>query len=125
MQFLADAGISPATVEFLKQLGHDAVHVRSLGMQRAPGRDVVDRARAENRIVLAFDLDFGEILALRVLPQPRGECLRPVRLVRRKRGEDARVDEKAAAARFHSRMPRSGVVPRAKAIREPRGMARR
>ena len=30
MRLLADAGISPKTVEFLKQLGHDTVHVREL-----------------------------------------------------------------------------------------------
>jgi type I restriction enzyme R subunit len=28
MRFLADAGISPKTVEFLRRLGHDAIHVR-------------------------------------------------------------------------------------------------
>jgi len=27
MRFLADAGISPKTVEFLRRSGHDAVHV--------------------------------------------------------------------------------------------------
>ena len=35
MRFLADAGISPKTVDFLKQLSHEAVHVRALGLQRA------------------------------------------------------------------------------------------
>jgi predicted nuclease of predicted toxin-antitoxin system len=34
MRFLADAGVSPKTVEFLNQLGHEAMHVRSLGLQR-------------------------------------------------------------------------------------------
>jgi predicted nuclease of predicted toxin-antitoxin system len=38
MRFLADAGLSPKTVEFLKQLGHEAAHVRDLGLQRA--RDI-------------------------------------------------------------------------------------
>ena len=33
MRFLADAGISPKTVEFLNKLGHEAVHVRTLGLQ--------------------------------------------------------------------------------------------
>jgi len=70
MRFLADAGISPTTVEFLRQLGHDAVHVRDVGMQRATDQDVVERARAENRVIVAFDLDFGEILALGVLDRP-------------------------------------------------------
>jgi predicted nuclease of predicted toxin-antitoxin system len=38
MRFLADAGISPKTVEFLRQSGHDVAHVRDYGMQRAPDR---------------------------------------------------------------------------------------
>ena len=70
MRFLADAGISPKTIEFLRRLGHDAVHVRDLGMQRASDQQVIDLARAEGRVVLAFDLDFGEILALGVLDRP-------------------------------------------------------
>jgi len=34
MRFLANAGVSPKTVDFLKQLGHEAVHVRTLGTGR-------------------------------------------------------------------------------------------
>jgi hypothetical protein len=30
MRFQANAGISPRTVEFVIQLGHDAVHARNL-----------------------------------------------------------------------------------------------
>jgi predicted nuclease of predicted toxin-antitoxin system len=70
MRFLADAGLSPVTVDFLVQLEHDAVHVRTLGMQRAPDADIVRHAEAESRIVLTFDLDFGDILALGVLAKP-------------------------------------------------------
>jgi predicted nuclease of predicted toxin-antitoxin system len=70
MRFLADAGISPKTVEFLKQLGHDIVHVRELGMERADDREIIDRARSDRRVVLTFDLDFGEILALGVHDRP-------------------------------------------------------
>ena len=70
MRLLADAGISPKTVEFLKQLGHDTVHVRELGMQRAVDHEIIDRARREDRVVLTFDLDFGEILALGVQDRP-------------------------------------------------------
>ena len=54
MRFLADAGISPRTVDFLLQNGHEAVHVRELGMQRAPDPLVVERARAEARNQCAF-----------------------------------------------------------------------
>lgn len=70
MRFLADAGLSPVTVDFLVKLGHEAVHVRMLGMQRAPDAEVVARARAESSVVLTFDLDFGDVLALGVLDKP-------------------------------------------------------
>ncbi len=70
MRFLADAGLSPLTVDFLTTLGHEAVHVRTLGMQRAPDADVIARARADTSIVITFDLDFGEVLALGVLDKP-------------------------------------------------------
>jgi len=70
MHFLADAGISLKTVEFLKHLGHDATHISSLGMQRAMDQEIIARARLEGRIVLTFDLDFGEILALGVRDRP-------------------------------------------------------
>ena len=70
MRFLADAGLSPATVDFLIRLGHEAIHVRTLGMQRAPDADVVAHARADSSVVLTFDLDFGDVLALGVLDKP-------------------------------------------------------
>jgi predicted nuclease of predicted toxin-antitoxin system len=58
------------TIEFLNQLGHEAIHVRSLGLQRAPDPDLVERARANGSILVTFDLDFGDILALGVLDKP-------------------------------------------------------
>ena len=63
MRFLADGGVSPRTVDFLRRIGHDAVHVRELNMHRAEDGVVADHARADSRIVLTFDLDFGELLA--------------------------------------------------------------
>lgn len=70
MRFLADAGISPKTVQFLSELAHDAVHVRALGLARATDAQVTNRARQESRVLLTFDLDFGSILALGVLDKP-------------------------------------------------------
>lgn len=70
MRFLADAGVSPKTVDFLKQLGHEAVHVRTLGLERVPDSELVARAIADSRVVVTFDLDFGDILALGVLDKP-------------------------------------------------------
>jgi len=70
MRFLADAGLSPLTVDFLIELGHEAIHVRTLGLQRAPDLDIVARASADSSVVLTFDLDFGDVLALGVLDKP-------------------------------------------------------
>ena len=70
MRFLADAAISPKTIDFLKERGHDAIHVRTLDLHRAPDVEVVARARTDGSIVLSFDLDFGDVLALGVLDRP-------------------------------------------------------
>ncbi len=70
MRFLADVGISPRTVEFLTQLEHDAVHARTSNLQRAADRSIIEHARADARIVVTFDLDFGDILALGVMDGP-------------------------------------------------------
>jgi len=70
MRFLADAGVSPRTVAWLTSEGHDAVHVRALQMQRASDDAILARATAESRVVLTFDLDFGDILALGVHERP-------------------------------------------------------
>jgi predicted nuclease of predicted toxin-antitoxin system len=70
MRFLANAGVSPKTVDFLKKLGHEAVHVRTLGLARATDAELVQRARTDSSVVVTFDLDFGDILALGVLDKP-------------------------------------------------------
>lgn len=63
MKFLADMGISPRTVEFLRDLGHDAVHLHELGLERLADSQVLRKARDENRILLTHDLDFAELVA--------------------------------------------------------------
>ena len=44
MRFLADAGISPKTIDFLRRNGYEAVHVRELGTQRTSDRLLVEQA---------------------------------------------------------------------------------
>jgi len=66
----------PRTVEFLRQRGHDAVHVRDLAMQRASDRLIAEQARSDERILLTFDLDFGAILALGVVDRPSAVIFR-------------------------------------------------
>jgi predicted nuclease of predicted toxin-antitoxin system len=56
-------GVSGTTVQALRDGGEDAIHLREIGLQRLPDDQILLKARAENRIVLTFDLDFGDLLA--------------------------------------------------------------
>lgn len=76
MKFLADAGISPRTVTALQDQGHHAVHVRDIGWQRATDQQILDLARNEERILLTFDLDFSDLLALGMNTKPSAVIFR-------------------------------------------------
>jgi predicted nuclease of predicted toxin-antitoxin system len=56
-------GVSIATVEELRAADHDAVHLREQNLIRLPDPEIAAKAAQEGRIVLTFDLDFGDILA--------------------------------------------------------------
>lgn len=64
MRFLADRGVAMRIVEWLRAQGHKVSHLRGEGLQRMPDGDIFLKAATESRILLTFDLDFGEILAL-------------------------------------------------------------
>lgn len=63
MKFLADMGISPGTVSFLKNRGHDAIHLKDEALSRLPDSEILAKARHEQRVLLTHDLDFGELVA--------------------------------------------------------------
>lgn len=63
LRFLADMGVAMRVVEHLRAQGHDVVHLRDEGLQRLADKDIFAKAIAEARIVITFDLDFGEIAA--------------------------------------------------------------
>ncbi len=64
MRFLADMGVSMYTVRWLRAQGHEAVHVRELGRQRASDAEILAIALADQRAVITMDLDFGQLLAI-------------------------------------------------------------
>lgn len=64
MRFLADMGVSHRVVEWLRGRGDDAVHLGEQGLHRLPNGEIFTKAIAEGRIVLTFDLDFAEIVAM-------------------------------------------------------------
>ncbi|GET36003.1 DUF5615 family PIN-like protein [Microseira wollei] len=63
MKFQAYMGVSPQTVEILRQNGYEAVHLIEEGLERLEDSLILEKARLEGRIVLTFDLDFGDLLA--------------------------------------------------------------
>ena len=64
MRFLADMGVDIRVVRWLRENGHDAKHLRDEGLHRIPNGEIFVKAIFENRVILTFDLDFGEIVAL-------------------------------------------------------------
>ena len=70
MKLLADVGISITTVRFLRDKGHDIVHLREQGLQRLPDAEIMEKATEERRVVLTFDLDFSDLLALGIRNSP-------------------------------------------------------
>jgi predicted nuclease of predicted toxin-antitoxin system len=56
-------GLGMKTALWLREQGHDAVHLREEGLQRMPDPEIFAKARTEGRILLTMDLGFGSLLA--------------------------------------------------------------
>ena len=69
MRLLANENIPLATVRKLRTLGHDVLAIRE---QNAgiPDHDVLEIAHNEQRILITFDSDYGELIYVRHLPCP-------------------------------------------------------
>lgn len=56
--------VSWRVIEWLRAEGYDAKHLRDESLERLNDADIFAKAHRESRVVLTFDLDFGEIAAL-------------------------------------------------------------
>jgi predicted nuclease of predicted toxin-antitoxin system len=64
VRFLVDEALQDRLAEQLADAGHDASHVRIIGMQGATDEDVLAYADRDSRALVTTDTDFGTILAL-------------------------------------------------------------
>ncbi len=77
--------LSPKTVSFLRDLGHQAAHLHEQGLDRLSDWEILENAGHEGCIVLTHDLDFGDLLAVSGAPLPtviifRLRSMRPERV---------------------------------------------
>jgi predicted nuclease of predicted toxin-antitoxin system len=98
MRFLVDMNLATDVAVWLRTQGHDAVHLRELGLQELGDEAVLAKALAEKRVVVTFDLDFADISAA------AGEARVAVILFRLRSAQTARIVDRlrtvpASAAR--------------------------
>ena len=79
MKLLFDENLSPRLVERLNDLYPDCVHVREVGLERAPDEAVWNCARENALTIVTQDADFGERSVLldsppKVIWLRRGNC---------------------------------------------------
>jgi predicted nuclease of predicted toxin-antitoxin system len=89
MRFLIDDNLSPLLAERLKAAGHDVVHVRDIGLQASTDSVVLERARAEDRVLISADTDFGSLLARSHAPNPSVVLIR--RLIGRRAADQFEI----------------------------------
>ena len=70
MRFLVDNALSPRFAQALREAGHEAYHVRDLGLKDAPDTPIFETAASRDFILISLDTDFGTMLASRRTSKP-------------------------------------------------------
>lgn len=73
---------SPRIAADLAEVGHDAVHVRDVGLARLTDADLLPFAPRTGRVIVSNDSEFGELLARTGAARPSILLLRRRQLVR-------------------------------------------
>ena len=92
MRFLCDMGVSRKVSAWLQSQGHESSHLGEMGLARLPNGQIFAKAIVENRVVLTFDLDFGEIAAM------AGDCIASVIVFRLQNTRAEHVIKRLATA---------------------------
>jgi len=70
MKFLIDNALSPSIAYGLIEKGHDALHVRNIGLAASSDLEIIDLAARQDRVLISSDTDFGAILTFRESTKP-------------------------------------------------------
>lgn len=116
LKFLADMGISPLTVAWLRERGYDARHLHEEGLDRLPDEAVLEKARKEGRVLLALAHAEGPSVVLFRLSDMRPESVaRHLAQVLDRVGEElaqgALVSVREGQLRLHPLPLRPGPAP--------------
>jgi predicted nuclease of predicted toxin-antitoxin system len=65
LHFLLDMGVSYKVARWLNDIEHDAIHLSDQGLNKLSDDQIIEKAVAENRIILTADVDFGQLLAFK------------------------------------------------------------
>ena len=65
MHFLIDQDVYSVTVNWLRELGHDVLTAKEIGMERAADQKLLRKAREYSRVFVTRDKDFGALVFLR------------------------------------------------------------
>lgn len=76
MKFLVDQAASWRVARDLARAGHDAIHVRDIGLADADDPIILERALAEDRVIVTQDTDYGTLLAAAHARRPAVVLLR-------------------------------------------------
>jgi predicted nuclease of predicted toxin-antitoxin system len=74
LRILANENIPGEAVEILRRLGHDVIWIRAEA-PGSPDEAILRQAQVENRLLITFDKDFGELAFHRGLPASSGIIL--------------------------------------------------
>jgi len=61
MHFLVDSSLPRSAAALLRQMGHEAVDARDVGMRSAPDDIVAAHAQRNQQVLITRDFDFADI----------------------------------------------------------------